>query len=172
MSLALILPILVLLPVGKTLTAILAIVLGCVQAARLSRWCGVWAFRQPILFALHLALGMLSIGLLLWGLAELGFGNEVGALHVLGIGCVGGMTLAVMSRAALGHSGRALVAPGPVAVAYGLMAVAAVLRWLGSDLEAEYLLMMLVADGLWICAFGLYLIAMWSALVGPRMARA
>lgn len=111
---------------------------------------------------------MLALGLILWGLAAIGMGNEIGALHVLGIGCVGGMTLAVMSRAALGHSGRPLVAPKPMAIAYGLMAVAALVRWLGSDMTGGYMTAMLTADGFWIAAMGLYLFAMWPALTGPR----
>ncbi len=169
MGLALVLPATMLLRGEGPVVAALAVTLGLAQVLRLSGWRGVWAFRQPILFALHLALGMLGLGLILWGLAGFGLGNEIGALHVLGIGCLGGMTLAVMSRAALGHSGRALVAPTPVVVAYGAMAVAAILRWIGSGLDAHYLTAMLVADGLWICALGLYLLAMWPALVGPKV---
>ncbi|WP_299889127.1 NnrS family protein [uncultured Ruegeria sp.] len=159
------------LAVGATgLTGVLALTLGIVQATRMARWRAGWALRQPILIALHLGLGMLSLGLVLWGSAVLGYGNEVAALHVLGIGCVGGMTLAMMSRAALGHTGRALVAPPSMAAAYGLMAVAALLRWFGSGLDAGYLTAMLVADGLWIAAIALYLIAMWPALTGSRLA--
>jgi uncharacterized protein involved in response to NO len=148
----------------------IALMLGVAQILRMARWRARWALRQPILIALHLGLGMLALGLILWGLAVQGFGSEIGALHVLGIGCVGGMTLAVMSRAALGHSGRALVAPPPMANAYGLMAAAAVLRWVGSAFDQGYLVAMLASDGLWICAIVLYLVAMWPALTGPRLA--
>ncbi|NVO54739.1 NnrS family protein [Rhodobacteraceae bacterium B1Z28] len=169
--LALLLPLVTLFSTDSVLTGVLALALGVAQAVRLSQWRGGWAFRQPLLFALHLALGMLCFGLILWGLAVLGYGSEIGALHVLGIGCVGGMTLAVMTRAGLGHSGRELVAPKPAVVAYGAIAVAALIRWLGTGLGTEYMTAMLVADGLWICALGLYLIAMWSALTGPRAAR-
>lgn len=168
MGLALLLPAVMLAFGAGYAVATLAVVLGVVQAVRLSGWRGLWAFRQPILFALHLALAMLGLGLILWGLAGIGLGSEIGALHVLGIGCVGGMTLAVMSRAALGHSGRALVAPGPAVVAFGAMAVAAILRWVGTGLDTHYLTAMLVADGLWVSAMALYLFSMWPALVGPR----
>ncbi len=172
MILALILPLCVLvLGVGSVAGAV-ALVFGVVQILRMARWRARWAARQPILLALHLGLGMLALGLILWGLAVLGVGNEVAAVHILGIGCVGGMTLAVMSRAALGHSGRALVAPGPMVVAYGLMAVAALSRWIGANLSEGYPVAMLLSDGLWVSAFALYLIAMWPALTAPRAARA
>ena len=113
---------------------------------------------------------MLGAGLVLWGLSAFGQGSEVAALHVLGIGAVGGMTLAVMSRAILGHTGRALVAPGAVALAYGLIAVAAGLRWFASSLSMDlYFPMMLVAGAMWIAAFTLYLVALWPAFTGPRL---
>jgi uncharacterized protein involved in response to NO len=79
------------------------------------------------------------------------------------------MTLAVMSRAILGHSGRPLIAPVAVAVAYGLIILAAGLRWVGSTLSGDfYFPMMLGAGGIWIIAFTLYLIALWPAISGPR----
>ncbi|MEX0308366.1 MAG: NnrS family protein [Ruegeria sp.] len=170
MVLALLLPLSVLIFGLSPVAGGAALMLGIVQILRMARWRARWAMRQPILIALHLGLGMLALGLILWGLAVLGLGSEIGALHVLGIGCVGGMTLAVMSRAALGHSGRALVAPPPMAVAYGLMAAAAVLRWVGSGIDQGYLIVMLASDGLWISAIILYLVAMWPALTGPRLA--
>ncbi|WP_170562304.1 NnrS family protein [Ruegeria atlantica] len=168
MGLSLILPLSILASGDWEIAGAVALTLGVVQILRMARWRTIWAAREPILLALHLGLGMLALGLILWGLAVLGLGNEVAALHVLGIGCVGGMTLAVMSRAALGHSGRALVAPGPMVVAYGLMAAAALSRWIGAELDSGYLVAMLLSDGLWVTAFALYLVAMWPALTGPR----
>ncbi|CUK17584.1 NnrS protein [Ruegeria denitrificans] len=172
MVLALILPLVVVVLGAGRVAGVGALALGLVQILRMARWRSRWAARRPILLALHLGLCMLAVGLILWGLAVLGLGNEIAALHVLGIGCVGGMTLAVMSRAALGHSGRALIAPAPMVVAYGLMAVAALSRWIGAELNAGYMVAMLLSDGLWVCAFALYLIAMWPALTGPRAGRA
>lgn len=147
----------------------LAIALGAVQVLRLTRWRPLWALRQPILVALHSGLAMLGTGLLLWGAAVLGWGSEVAALHVLGIGAVGGMTLAVMSRAILGHSGRDLVAPGPVALAYVLIPLSAALRWGASDLGGGwYTAMILTSAVLWCLAFALFVVALWPALIGPR----
>ncbi|WP_271948613.1 NnrS family protein [Ruegeria faecimaris] len=171
MAVALTLPPIVLVLGSGAVAGSMALVLGVAQVSRMARWRAGWATREPILLALYLGLAMLALGLILWGLSVLGFGNEIAALHILGIGCVGGMTLAVMSRAALGHSGRALVAPGPMAVAYGLMAVAALSRWIGADLNAGYMVAMLLSDGLWVSAFALFLIAMWPALTGPKVQR-
>lgn len=170
LTLSLLLPVTVMAGLPAAVPGAIALALGLVHGARLSRWRSRWAARQPILVALHLGFGMLSLGMGLWGLAGLGLGSEVAALHVLGIGAVGGMTVAVMSRAALGHSGRDLVAPGPVVMAYWLVAAAAALRWLGSTGPgAWYFPAMLAAAALWSLAFALYLAAMWPVLTGPRV---
>ncbi|MGC9368883.1 MAG: NnrS family protein [Paracoccaceae bacterium] len=107
------------------------------------------------------------------GTAMLGVGQEVAALHVLAIGCVGGMTLAVMSRATLGHAGRPLVVPGPLALGYGLVVTAALTRWAGAVLPGSwYLPAMLVSGALWLIAFTLFLVTLAPALLGPRADRA
>lgn len=147
----------------------LALIAGGLQFLRLAFWKPIWTLPQPILWALHLAIAMLGAGLLLYGLSLFGQGSEIAALHVLGIGCVGGMTIAIMSRAILGHSGRALVAPGPVALAYALIAFAAVLRWLGTDVMAAFSApMMLTAGLLWILAFGLFVATFLPVVLSPR----
>ena len=99
---------------------------------RLSGWRGLSTLSDPIVWALHAGYAMLALGLLAWGLALLGPGSEIGALHILGVGAIGGMTLAVMSRASIGHSGRPLRAPATVALAYGLIPLATLLRWAAS----------------------------------------
>ncbi|SEK02831.1 uncharacterized protein involved in response to NO [Cribrihabitans marinus] len=168
--LSLALPLLVLLPVAPVVTAAVALVFGLAQIARLARWRWRWCLTRPILLALHMGLAMLAAGLVLWGLAGLGLGSEVAALHVLGIGAVGGMTLAVMSRAVLGHSGRDLVAPGPVAAGYAMIACAGLLRWVAGTVPTLWLAGSLMAGLLWVLAFGLFVAALWPALTGPRVA--
>jgi uncharacterized protein involved in response to NO len=147
-----------------------AVIGGVLQILRVAFWGPHLVWRQPILWALHLGMGLLGAGLVLWGLSALGIGSEVAALHVLGIGAVGGMTLAVMSRAILGHTGRALVAPRRVALAYGLIALAAGLRWLASWLPGEaYFPLILLTGALWIAAFTLYVVSLWPAFTGQRV---
>ncbi|MBE1285033.1 MAG: NnrS family protein [Rhodobacteraceae bacterium] len=167
--LALGMPVLVLAHAGNRLTGSAAILLGAVQILRLLRWGGLWCLTQPILIALHLGLAMLGVGMIAWGLAGFGLGDEIAALHLLGIGAVGGMTIAVMSRAVLGHSGRPLVAPLPVAAGYGLIALAAVLRWSGAGMADLYLPVMLSTGALWIAAFALFILGLWPAITGPRV---
>ena len=153
-------------------TPIIALVLAIVHGLRISLWRPHWSLRDPLLWSLFAAQGLLVVGLALFTLAGWGIGDEVGALHVLGLGGVGGMTLAVMSRATLGHTGRAPIVPRPVAVGYGLMILSALTRWLASDLlYGWYDALVLIAGAAWIGAFALFLVGMIPALTQARTAR-
>lgn len=166
------LPFALILGLPDTWLAGMTLLAGGAQAVRLMRWRTRWVLNQPILWSLHMGMAMLALGLVLWGLALLGAGSEVAALHVLAIGCVGGMTLAVMSRATLGHTGRALVAPRPVVLGYGLVGLAALTRWAGVVLPSTwYLPAMLVSGAFWLTAFSLFLVTLGPVLLGPRADR-
>lgn len=146
-----------------------AIAAGMAQLARVAGWRSGWTLRQPILWVLHAGFAALGLGYVLIGLAALGIGSEVAALHVLGIGAVGGMTMAVMSRATLGHGGLPLVAPRSVALAYAMIFAAAAARWAGSALGiAGYYPGVLIAGALWVVAFTLYTAGLWHAFWGAR----
>ncbi|MCB1339324.1 MAG: NnrS family protein [Maritimibacter sp.] len=169
---AVLLPVTALAVPGSILAALVAVVAGGAQLARQSRWGFVFAARQPILATLHLSAATTGLGLMMMGFSRFTLLSEVAALHLLAIGGIGGMTLAMMSRATLGHSGRPLVAPRAVALAYALVPVAAGLRWAASEwMGAVYVPAILVAGGLWIAAFSLYVGALLPALIGPRLDR-
>lgn len=153
----------------RTGAGAVAAVLAVAVAIRLWRWHPLFTRGDPLLWSLMVAQAALAAGLALWALAQFGIGSEIGALHVLGIGAVGGMTLAVMSRAVLAHTGRALKAPGPVVFAYGGVVVAVLARWGASALaEAWYYPLVLLSGGLWIVAFGLFVAGLIGPLTAPR----
>lgn len=156
------------------ITGPVALLAGGAALLRLSLWQGLWTRSRPILWTLHVAYGCNALGLALIGLAALGQGSELAALHVLAIGGIGGMTLAIMSRASLGHTGRPLLAPKPVALAYLLLPLAMLARWLGLlalDAGGAKAAALLVAL-LWCLAFGLFVQALWPAWWQPRLPRA
>ncbi|WP_421848953.1 NnrS family protein [Oricola sp.] len=169
-ALAILVPLAVLAGFADHWAGVLALLCGAAQLARLSGWRSAWTLGKPILWSMHVAFAMLAIGYVLLGIAWLGFGSEIAALHILGIGAVGGMTLAVMSRAILGHTGRPLVAPAPIVVAYGCMALAAIARWIGSSAAIEhYFAAMLVSGAFWIAAMTIFVLAMLPAILGPKL---
>ncbi len=150
----------------------LAVVAGLAGLARVALWRSGWTWDKPILWVLHLSYAANAAGFAMLGLAGLGLGSEIAALHLLGIGGVGGMTLAIMSRASLGHTGRPLVAPRAVALAYALLPLAALLRYLGSAVPGAHDPALLLAGGLWMAAFALFVLRLWPVWWAPRLPRA
>lgn len=151
------------------LIGVAALTLGAAQLIRVSRWQG-WAVRHdPILAVLHGAMALVGLGALLQGLAAFGIGSEIGAMHFSAVGGIGTMVVAVMSRATLGHTGRPLIAPFPVALAYALIPLAALIRWAAAvGPLALYYPGTILAATLWALAFVLILLALAPALLGPR----
>lgn len=153
------------------LSAVLMLAFALAQLLRMRHWRSDFALRQPILWALHLSFLGLALGYAMTGLALFGIGPEIGALHVTAIAGIGGMTLAVMSRATLGHTGRPLIAPRAVVWAYALLPVATVLRWIAAVAPDLYLPAILCSALAWCVAFGLYVAALWPAFWQPRLPR-
>ena len=165
------LPLVTLSPLPDIVTGAVALLAGAAQLARLASWRTGFTLNQPILWTLHLSFALIGLGLVLTGLAAFGVGSAIGALHLTAIGGVSGMILAVASRASLGHTGRALVAPAPVALAYVLVPVAGGFRWAASTFPDIYLPATLAAALIWCVAFALYLFALWPVFWGPRLSQ-
>ncbi|NHX27862.1 NnrS family protein, partial [Escherichia coli] len=145
---------------------------GVVMLARVGLWHTRFQWRQPILWTLHVSYGLAGIGLMLLAGGQVGLVSEIAALHLLAIGGLGGMILSVMSRATLGHTGRPLIAPLGVALGYGLLPLAAVLRVAGAELSGgAYVPTVLGAGALWCLAFGLFVASFWRSFWTPRPAR-
>jgi len=144
----------------------LALAAGIALAVRLSRWCGFATLREPLLFVLHMGYGWLAFGLLLLGLnGFMAWLPASAALHALTVGAVGTMTLAVMTRATLGHSGRPLAAGKGTAAIYVLVTLAALLR-LGVPLGGSLAMPLTWAAGTaWSAAFLLFVILYCRPLI-------
>ena len=148
-----------------------ALVAGVVLAVRLSRWRGLRTGREPLLLILHVGYGWLALGLVLLGIDGIyDFLPSTAALHALTVGAIGTMTLAVMTRASLGHTGQQLSAgPGTTAI-YVLITLAAVLRVLSPLAGEQMELALWLAGAAWSGAFGLFVILYGRALACPRAA--
>jgi uncharacterized protein involved in response to NO len=143
---------------------------GIAVALRLSRWCGLRTAGEPLLLILHIGYVWLAFGLLLLGLnGVLTIVPPAAALHALTVGAIGTMTVAVMTRASLGHTGHSLSA-GPITKAvYLLITVAAVLRVLSPLAGERAELTLWLAGASWTGAFGLFAIFYGRILVRPRV---
>src|SRR5690606_35852660 len=133
-------------------------------------WVPERTWREPLLAILHVGYLFVGLGFLLAALAEL-WPVHVAAsagIHAWTTGAIGTMTLAVMTRASRGHTGRPLTA-GPATVAiYAAVVLAAVLR-IASTLAPEYTLVLVPVAGIaWMTAFLGFAAAYGPMLVAPR----
>ena len=139
---------------------------GVVQALRLARWRGWRVWRSALLLMLHLAYAFIPAGLICLGLSVLGVLPIAVGLHLLGIGAIGGMTLAVMMRASLGHTGRELQAGAALTFAFACVALAAVVRVVVPTEPGLW-----VAATLWTCGFAIFAVRLAPVLSLPSRAR-
>lgn len=148
--------------------ALLAV--GAAHLWRLSRWRGDRVLAEPLLWVLHLGYAMLALGFGAEAVAGFGWLTQAAARHVWLAGAVGIMTLAVMSRATLGHTGRALGA-GAGSVAIYLALAASVLFRLAAGLPAAPSTTALhLSAALWIAGFAGFVTIYGPMLTRPRVA--
>lgn len=148
-----------------------ALVAGVVQGLRMIGWRTGSTLGKPILWVLHLGYGWIVFALLLKGVAgTTGLISSVTAMHGLAIGAIGTLTLGVMSRAALGHTGRAIVAGRALAAAYATVSIAALTRLFGPTFLPDWYTEVMIASGaLWVIAFGAFTTLFWPILTRPRI---
>lgn len=150
-------------------TAVLAVLAGLLHLVRLGRWAGDRTLAEPLVTILHVGYAFVPVGFLLLALSHFTtVVYPVAALHAWTVGGVGVMTLAVMTRASLGHSGRALTAGPTTSAVYLLIMTSALARILDGTAWGFDGLGML-AGTLWILAFTTFVVAYWPMLTRPRV---
>lgn len=161
----------VLVPAAPASGALL-VAAGVMSLARLGRWQGVRTLGEPLVWSLHLGFVWVPVGLVLIGLGTLGTAVPPSAgLHALTAGAMGGMTLAVMTRASRGHTGRELAADAITTGIYVLVFLAALTR-VAAPFEASlYFPLLAVSAVLWCAAFGLFTVHYGRMLTVPEPAR-
>ena len=141
---------------------------GALHLARLARWAGQRTLAEPLVWVLHAGYAFLPLGALGVAAEILAPGTlgMAAAQHLWMAGAIGLMTLAVMTRATLGHSGQALIAgPGTVAI-YGALIVSVLAR-VGAGLWPGAAGVLHTVSGLgWLAAF-----AGFATLYGPLLLR-
>ena len=137
---------------------LLCLVGALLHGYRLAHWRGGRTSRVPLLWSMHLSYLCMPLSLLALAVAGDNPVTTNNVIHLLGLGCVGGMILAMMARVSLGHTGRALETPWYVAVAFALVLLAALLRSALPQLAPELTMWAWrLSAGLWIAAFAIFL---------------
>ncbi len=150
------------------------LVVGVLHLIRLSRWAGHRTGAEPLVWVLHVGYLFVPLGALAVGVAVLwpGTSGTAAAQHLWMAGGVGLMTLAVMTRATLGHTGQPLTAGRGTVGIYLLLIAAVVLRVVAGGLPD-------IAGGLhtlaglsWVAAFSTFVVIYGPLLMRPRRGRA
>jgi uncharacterized protein involved in response to NO len=154
---------------SAALTATLSIAASGINAARLIRWRGHTTAAEPLVLILHAGFAFIPIGFLLLGISIMmpGVVAPAGALHGWTAGAIGIMTLAVMTRASLGHTGQPLTATRAIQFIY-LCAVIAALARVGAAAFLFRDTMLIVSAAAWVAAFGGFCIVYGPLLLKPR----
>ena len=146
------------------LSGVLLIIAGCLQAVRLARWAGDRTVADRLVLILHIGYAFVPLGFVLVGLAA--FVPEVpvtAGIHAWTAGAIGLMTVAVMTRATLGHTGQPLHAGRATQAIYALLVAAALVRIVAAFVASVDLLEF--AGLAWAAAFFLFVL-----LYGPLLA--
>ncbi|MFY0623099.1 MAG: NnrS family protein [Pelagimonas sp.] len=153
-------------PNSQTTGSALGIV-GLAHLWRLCRWQGHRTGSEPLILALHVAYLFVPLGFLLTALAAFDLMTPMAGQHAWTAGALGGMTLIVMTRASLGHSGRPLKASHLDTTFLSLIGLAAGTRILSAlDVWSEPLLHL--SATLWIVGFTLFVLRFGKGMFQPR----
>ncbi len=152
-------------------TAILAAIAAGVHGTRLAGWHTRTLWSVPLLWILHLGYAWIALGFALLALSAAGFGSAASsALHAFTAGAIGTLTLGMMARVSLGHSGR-MLEPAPLMtwafVAINLAALSRVA--LPLIFPAAWTAGITLAGLLWMAAFGLFAAIYAPILLRPRV---
>ena len=149
---------------------VILILAGICQAIRWFRWRPWITLGVPLLWSLHLAIKALAFGLILLGLSYLI--PEIPTSHIwhlLTIGGIAGVILAMISRVSLGHTGRPLQAPKLMSLAFAAMAIASLARSFGPWGFPEYTMLFIDISGfLWLLSFSLFVVFYAPMLLKAR----
>ncbi|WP_417464232.1 NnrS family protein [Kordiimonas sp.] len=155
-----------------TPTGVMLILAGALQFVRLARWQGWVPWRNALVLVLHVAYLWLPVGLVLLGFAaalpEVVPMPSAG-IHALTAGLMGMMTVAVMSRATLGHTGRELAAGAVGCWLYVILFTAALLRVVASLIPEFYASGVMMSGVLWSLAFLIFVVHYGAMTLTPRL---
>lgn len=138
-------------------TGALLLLAGLMQTLRLARWAGDRTFADRLVLALHVGYAFVPLGFLLLGASIwLDFVPRSAGIHAWTAGAIGLMTLAVMTRATLGHTGRALQAGAATQAIYALILLAALTRIVAAFTGS--LALIELAGAAWIAGFACFVL--------------
>jgi uncharacterized protein involved in response to NO len=155
---------------GSALAGILAALAAVAVLVQHGHWGPRHTLRIPLLWVLHLGYLWIPVGLGLRALATVSSVPASASTHALTAGALGTITLGMMARVSLGHTGRPLEAPRAATAAFVLVSLAALLRVGAGLVGGDHYRAGLAAAGVaWSVAFALFVAAYAGVLTAPRV---
>lgn len=150
--------------------AIAAVVCAIINTVRISGWFVSRIWYVPLLWILYLGYGWIILGFLFMALAAFNLVAGDLALHAFTLGGIGILTLGMMARVGLGHTGRAIKACNTITIAFALLNLCAFLRiMLPVALPAQFAILFYIATLAWLAAFSLFMFIYLPILSKPRI---
>ncbi len=152
-------------------TMLLAAIAAVVHAIRLAGWYTPKYWSVPLLWVLHFGYAWITLGFALLALSAAGVGAAANsALHAFTAGGIGMLTLGMMARVSLGHTGRMLEPARLVTFAFVAVSLAAFVRVFLPLVFPDALALGYAVSGvLWMLAFGTFATIYLPILMRPRV---
>lgn len=156
--------------VTGVLLALGAIVAGVVNAIRVGNWYVQKIWYVPLLWVLYTGYGWIILGFFLSAFSAYQTVQTSVALHAFTVGGIGVLTLGMMARVSLGHTGRALRVSNTMALGFVLINLAVLFRvLLPAAMPAWYNNLIYISTLLWLAAFSLFVFTYLPILIAPRV---
>jgi uncharacterized protein involved in response to NO len=156
--------------VSGALLALAAVAATLVNGARIAGWYVKRVLYVPLLWVLYTGYSWVILGFILTALSAYDVVLPSLAMHAFTLGGIGVLTLGMMARVSLGHTGRALIASNAIAIAFVLINAAALIRvLLPITLPGWYENLIYISTLFWLAAFSLFVFVYGPILVSPRI---
>ncbi len=156
--------------IDPRIAGLFAGVAAIANGIRLGGWYTHRLWRVPLLWVLHLGYSWIVVGFTLKAGSVLAVIPPQFTLHAFSLGAIGVLTLGMMARVSLGHTGRPLkVGPG-MASAFAAVNLAAVTRGLLPILHPQWFpQLVILSGGLWLIAYAIFIVVYVPILMQPRL---
>lgn len=154
----------------SVVTGYLAFFAGIINAIRLYGWYSNKIWYVPLVWVLQTAYAWIIVGFILKGLMIFDLSQSAFSYHAFTVGGIGMMTLGMMARVSIGHTGREMVLGSWMVMSFIILNVATIVRVIvPMFMHDSYLQLIQVASGLWIVSFTIFAIAYTPMLLKARI---
>lgn len=154
----------------SVVTGYLAFLAAIINFIRLFGWYSNLIWYVPLVWVLQVAYGWIILGFILKGLMIFDLSQSAYSYHAFTVGGIAMMTLGMMARVSIGHTGREMVLNSWIVMSFILLNVATIVRVILPMFMHDYYLQLIqLASGLWIVAFTIFAVAYTPMLLKARI---